>query len=282
MLSYRHGYHAGNRADVLKHAVLTWIADYLCQKDKPWVYQDTHAGGGHYDLQHPYAQKTGEFQQGIAKVWQQSNPPALLKPYLKILHNQNPSGSLQRYPGSPLFIADLMAEQKRPQDRLLLSECHATEARILKQLFEHQKHVQIFETDGFAALKSQLPPAERRGLYLIDPSYELEEDYKLVTRAIKDALVRFATGIYVLWYPVVYRRHCELLHERLKNIEVPFLRVEHCWTADTGTHGMTGAGLFILNPPWQLADRINEARNWLNDKLCEPNQGQWRINGDIV
>jgi 23S rRNA (adenine2030-N6)-methyltransferase len=165
---------------------------------------------------------------------------------------------------------------------MILSESHATEQRILQHLFSDQKHIQVFDADGFTTLKSQLPPAERRGLYLIDPSYELEADYKLVTQAIKDALLRFATGIYVVWYPVVYRRHCEMMHERLSKIDAPLLRIEHCWSADTGTHGMTGAGLFIVNPPWQLADRVNEARNWLNEKLCEPGQGQWRINGDIV
>lgn len=283
MLSYRHGYHAGNRADVLKHAVLAWIADYLCQKDKGFVYQDTHAGGGHYDLLHPYAQKTGEYQQGIAKIWQQDNPPALLRPYLAAIKLLNPTGKLHRYPGSPLLIA----QQLRAQDRMILSESHATEQRILHQLIEshslgHPKSVQLLEGDGFGALKAQLPPAERRGLYLIDPSYELEEDYTRVVHALKDALTRFATGVYVLWYPVVYRRHCEIMHERLRNISAPLLRIEHCWSTDTSAKGMTGSGLFVINPPWQLSDRIHEARQWLNQKLCVADQGHWRLNGEIL
>lgn len=174
MLSYRHSYHAGNHADVLKHIVLTLCIDALKAKEKPFLYLDTHAGAGRYILQGEYAEKTGEYLSGINLVWQRPDVPELLTGYLSLLKRYNPLETLKYYPGSPLIAKQLLREQ----DKLHLTELHPTDYPLLRQEFSKDKRATVLRADGFAQLKSKLPPASHRGIILIDPSYEMKDDYQ--------------------------------------------------------------------------------------------------------
>jgi 23S rRNA (adenine2030-N6)-methyltransferase len=250
MLSYQHGYHAGNFADVIKHLVLTQIIQYLCHKDKPLLYLETHSGRGFYDLKDSQATKTAEFQQGISLVWEQrDNLPDPFTPYLKILKSLNPQGQLRYYPGSPYLAISLL----RSQDRLAFSEWHPREFEQLARLSKQGKKVVYRHEDGLGQLKASLPPKERRGLIFIDPSYEIKEEYKSIPQALQAAFTRFATGVYCLWYPIIDNRLRDQLLRGLQTIKTDHtLRIEFYLTA-AAKPGMTGCGLFVINPPHTLA-----------------------------
>jgi 23S rRNA (adenine2030-N6)-methyltransferase len=273
MLSYRHGFHAGNFADVLKHSLLTLTVNALKRKDRPFVYIDTHAGAGKYSLNAEFALKTDEYQQGIARLWQQPESPLFIKDYLAAVRAENTGRQLQRYPGSPQLVRRLI----RLQDRMQLSELHPTDFQALSQLFVGDKQVTIAKDDGLAMLAKKLPPIQKRGLILIDPSYELKSDYRQVVETLIAAHRHFATGIYALWYPVIDRSLTEKLLENLKATGIPKqLRIEHCVQPDGSGHGMTGSGVLFINPPWQLDSQANELLPWLNRQLTE-GQGSWRV-----
>ncbi len=198
MLSYRHAFHAGNHADVLKHLLLVQLIHYLKQKDKPFWVIDTHAGAGLYELESGYATKLSEYEAGIGRLWSRPDLPASLAEYVDLVRALNPDGKLRFYPGSPWLALHAMREQ----DRLKLFELHSSDARHLQENFKDAgRRVTIAASDGFAGLKALLPPPPRRGLILIDPSYEMREDYQHVLHALRDNLSRFATGLYALWYP---------------------------------------------------------------------------------
>lgn len=255
MLSYRHAFHAGNHADVLKHCLLVHLLGYLNEKDKPWWYVDTHAGAGIYDLHSEAARKVGEFETGIGRLWDAPDLPAPLADYLDLVRALNPDGRLRLYPGSPWLASRLM----RRGDQLRLYELHGSDAPLLRHALEPLSRAARVESgDGFAALKAVLPPPPRRGLVLIDPSYELKEDYRRVITALKEGLTRFATGIYVLWYPMLQRMESRDLPERLKRLPVKgWLHVSLQVRAPAPDgFGMHGSGLFVLNPPWVTADRM--------------------------
>lgn len=201
MLSYRHSFHAGNHADVVKHIVQSLILDALKQKDKPFVYHDTHSGVGRYDLTHEWSEKTGEYKQGIARIWDNPNIPEDIKSYIDSIKALNNGENLRYYPGSPRVAR----AQIRPQDRMVLTELHPADHPLLEQEFHRDRQVSIYKEDGFQRLKASLPPQERRGLVLIDPPYELAKEYRDVVRAIHQSHKRWATGIYAIWYPVVNR-----------------------------------------------------------------------------
>jgi 23S rRNA (adenine2030-N6)-methyltransferase len=279
MLSYRHGFHAGNIADVLKHSVLALVVSALKQKDKPFVYIDTHAGAGTYNLQSAYAEKTGEYRDGVGRLWTikgKDAPPAIAA-YLALLHDLNPNGRLQIYPGSPQLLRRLL----RPQDRMQLSELHGSDYLLLRNLFANDRKVQVYEEDGLDGLKAKLPPLERRALVLIDPSYEVKSDYYRVVETLADACRRFATGVYCLWYPVIERRAAEKLLGRLKDTGIRRqLCIEFCWEEDTRGMGMTGCGLLLVNPPWQLDLHVKELLPWLN-RMLGGEEGRWRIEWQV-
>lgn len=256
MLSYQHGYHAGNFADVVKHLTLARLLTYMTSKDKPILYLETHSGRGIYDLKDSQAAKTGEYLQGISPVWEKKEQlPALFAPYIQSLRNINPSPNLRFYPGSPLLAIDLLREQ----DRLYCCELHPREFAQLDELHRQGRRVHFSNSDGMEALKALLPPAERRGLIFIDPSYEVKTDYKLIPRAINAAFQRFSTGVYCLWYPLVDNRLHEQLVRGMSAIPTKSaLRVEFNLTTAT-LPGMTGCGLWIINPPFTLADELKEA-----------------------
>ncbi len=272
MLSYRHGFHAGNHADVLKHSVLLFLHQYLQQKDKPFWVIDTHAGAGQYALQSAFAQKKAEFQQGILPLWTAAktikNP--LLKNYLNAISAVNSTEHLNNYPGSPAFIAAHL----RAQDRLHLFELHSSDFRLLeKQMAQHEKvdkQIIIKNEDGFAGLKALLPPNPRRALVLIDPSYEDKKEYDRVIFALKDALTRFATGTYMIWYPELARLESRDFPKRLKRTCKEYVHVAlSVKTPSSDGFGMHGSGLFIVNPPFTLHEELAQALPILQDLLKE-------------
>ncbi|MDR2220137.1 MAG: 23S rRNA (adenine(2030)-N(6))-methyltransferase RlmJ [Methylobacillus sp.] len=261
MLSYRHAFHAGNHADVLKHAVLTFMLDYYNQKDKPYWFIDTHAGAGCYQLGTGFAAKNAEHETGIDKLQMRDDLPEMLRRYVTLAREDE-----QRYPGSPLIAWKLM----RPQDKLRLFELHPTDVSLLRDMFEHgRRRVQIEQTDGFAGLKALLPPSTRRAIILIDPPYEVKDDYRHVITALKGALQRFATGTYALWYPKLQRPEIHMMLENLKKLaREDWLNVAldvHAPNLDG--YGMYGSGLFILNPPWTLHEELQTVMPWLTRTL---------------
>jgi 23S rRNA (adenine2030-N6)-methyltransferase len=256
MLSYRHAYHAGNHADVLKHLVLMLCLEHMNAKDKPYLVVDTHAGAGVYGLDSASAQRTGEYQDGIARVWRAPSNPDALQRLLDMIRTLNPSGGLHKYPGSP-WIAQTMS---RPGDKLRLCELHSTDYALLKRNFDDDKHITIDHADGFDVLKAALPPPSRRGLVLIDPSYEIKSDYAKVVAAMKDALSRFATGTFLIWHPMLPLLEANALPERLKKMGARHwlhatLQVR---PPSTKGHGMHGSGMMVINPPWTLAATLRE------------------------
>lgn len=261
MLSYQHGYHAGNFADVLKHLTLSRLLNYMTRKDKPVFYLETHSGRGIYDLKDSQANKTGEYHQGISLLWQKkSQLPPVFSDYKQILNDLNPKGDLRYYPGSPLIALHGL----RPEDRLFCCELHPREFEFLQQLDTRDKRVFFSESDGIHSLKSQLPPAERRGLVFIDPAYEIKNEYKQIPLAIKSAFAHFSAGVYCLWYPLVDKYlHQQLLRGMADIPSVNKLRIEFYLTAAAATPGMTGCGLWIINPPYTLADEMKEGLQFL-------------------
>jgi 23S rRNA (adenine2030-N6)-methyltransferase len=274
MLSYRHAFHAGNFADVLKHIILIQLLEYLGKKDQPFCCIDTHAGAGDYVLDSGYALKNKEFDNGIGKLWSRHDLPDAVASYVKLIKHTNNNSKMTHYSGSPLIIQQLL----RKQDRLFLYELHSTEVDLLTTAIGRDKRVKIFHADGLKNSVGLLPPQERRGLLLIDPSYELKTDYIEVANALCAMHKRFATGTYALWYPVVDRRRNQALERALqtsgmKNIQLFELGI----TADTDEHGMTASGLIIVNPPWTLTAQMQTVLPWLAEVLGNNEAGCYRI-----
>lgn len=266
MLSYRHGYHAGNYADVLKHAILLQTLQLMHKKDKPLVYVDTHAGAGGYTLTDEFAQKTGEYLDGVAKLWDQSDLPQSLKDYVDAVRhfNADDPDTLALYPGSPAII-DI---ELGPKDRMVLHELHSSDHMLLEDYFSNDKQVKVIKGDGLKGLIGAVPPLERRALVLIDPSYEIKTDYQTVAETIIKAHKRFATGVFMLWYPVVNRAQTERMLATLANSGIKRqLRIEQAIKPDSEEFGMTAAGLWIINPPWQLDDIAAEMLTYLHKTL---------------
>ncbi|WDE07164.1 23S rRNA (adenine(2030)-N(6))-methyltransferase RlmJ [Thalassomonas viridans] len=270
MLSYRHAFHAGNFADVLKHSVLTLVLDYMTRKEKGFSYIDSHSGAGMYQLTDSYAQKTGEYKEGIARLLAADTrqaTPAPLQPYLELIENLNrdsAQGELSLYPGSPGIAKAIL----RRQDSAHLFELHPTDIGYLNDFCQRWRKAHIKQSDGYQGVLSLLPPPSRRGVVLIDPPYELKEDYPKAVKTIIKACDKFTTGTYMLWYPVVKRALVTEMEETfsasgVKNI----LQVEFSQRPDTEEYGMTGTGLFIVNPPWQLKDQLAEILPYLKTRL---------------
>ncbi|EKF9795742.1 23S rRNA (adenine(2030)-N(6))-methyltransferase RlmJ [Vibrio cholerae] len=273
MLSYRHSFHAGNHADVLKHIVQSLILNSLQQKEKPFVYHDTHSGVGRYDLTHEWSEKTGEYKQGIARVWQQDNIPAELDSYLDAIRQLNQGETLRYYPGSPRVARAHL----RDQDRMVLTELHPSDYPLLEQEFHRDRQVSIYKEDGFARLKASLPPQERRGLVLIDPPYELAKEYRDVVRAIAQSYKRWATGIYAIWYPVVNRCDIDDMLEGLQGLEIrKILQIELGVAPDTNERGMTASGMIVINPPWTLESQMQTILPFLKQAIA-PATGHYKV-----
>lgn len=271
MLSYRHVFHAGNHADVLKHTVLLAVLAYFNQKDKPYWVIDTHAGAGGYRFDAGRATTHAEHEDGIGRLWNRTDLPPLLANYVAAIRGDNPHGQLKRYPGSPLLALRAM----RPADRLRLFELHPADVKLLAQTIagatpDAQKRVTIKQEDGFAGLKVLLPPPSRRGLVVIDPAYEDKRDYARVVAALREGLQRFPTGTYLVWYPLLQKNESILLAGRLKKLAPDWLNVTLTVKAPSAAAGlgMHGSGVFIINPPWTLAKDLRETLPWLADTLA--------------
>ncbi|WP_368925238.1 23S rRNA (adenine(2030)-N(6))-methyltransferase RlmJ [Proteus mirabilis] len=270
MLSYRHSFHAGNHADVLKHIVQTLIIESLKEKEKPFLYLDTHAGAGRYQLTNVHATRTGEYLEGIARLWQQEEVPELILPYFEAVGSLNTSDELRYYPGSPLLAAKLLREQ----DLLMLTELHPTDFPLLRTEFSRDKRVRVCREDGFGQLKSKLPPASRRGFALIDPPYELKQDYSAVVKGIVEGYKRFATGTYAIWYPVVHRQQIKRMLKELEATGIrKILQIELAVKPDSDQLGMTASGMIVINPPWKLASQMASILPWLHKTLVPEGTG---------
>ena len=282
MLSYRHAFHAGNHADVLKHTVTIMLLRYMNQKDTPYMVIDTHAGAGVYALDGGYASKNAEYETGIAKLWGRTDLPAPLADYVQLIKDMNPSGKLRYYPGSP-YCAEKTA---REQDRIRLFELHPSEVKILDENFRklaaHAREqgqrstvrgtrVLTQRGNGFLGLKSLLPPPSRRALVLIDPPYEDKKDYQYTVDALKDAIKRFPGGTYAVWYPILQRIGSKQLPEKLKNLGVKsWLNVSlSISTPSPDGFGLSSSGMFILNPPYTLEADLKKMMPYLVDVLAE-------------
>ncbi|EKO3666627.1 23S rRNA (adenine(2030)-N(6))-methyltransferase RlmJ [Vibrio metschnikovii] len=273
MLSYRHSFHAGNHADVLKHIVQSLILNALQQKETPFVYHDTHSGVGRYDLTHEWSEKTGEYKQGIGRLWQQTDTPAEIDSYLEAVKALNQGEELRYYPGSPRIARAHL----RAQDRMVLSELHPSDYPLLEQEFARDRQVAIYKQDGFARLKASLPPKERRGLVLIDPPYELAKEYRDVVQAIAQSHKRWSTGIYAIWYPVVNRCDIEDMLEGLANLGIrKILQIELGVAPDTNQRGMTASGMIVINPPWKLESEMQTILPFLKQAIA-PATGHFKV-----
>jgi|SRR5579883_1061554 len=279
-MNYRHIYHAGNFADVIKHVTLIAILQALLRKDTAFCYLDTHAGIGYYDLLSESAGKTKEYESGIEKVIRAEQPPLLVQDYLDCVHQINNRlsashlhlASLHYYPGSPM-IARYFA---RPQDRLIACELQPEEYQSLKNTFAGDKQVALHHLDGFLGLKAFLPPHERRGLVLIDPPYESPDEFTRITHSLPIALKRWQTGTYAIWYPIKERRQTERFYRSLKQaLSQPILIVELTIYPDLANH-LNGCGMAIINPPWQLDETLAAILPWLWQTLAINHQGGYR------
>lgn len=274
MLSYRHSFHAGNYADVLKHLVQVLIIEALQQKEKGFLYLDTHSGAGHYSLSSQESEKTGEFIQGIARLWDRQDLPPSLQKYLDQVKKVNFKPHLAYYPGSPLIAANML----RAQDRAIFTELHPTDYPLLRKNFVQIKNIQVKRENGFQQLKSALPPKERRGFILIDPSYELKEDYDLVVKAITEGYKRFATGTYAIWYPVVWRQQVKRMFNALQATGIrKILLIELGVRPDSEQRGMTASGMIVINPPWTLEQEMRAVLPYLTQLLAPEDTGHWRV-----
>ena len=265
MLAYRHAFHAGNHADVLKHLVLVQVLRYMNGKDKPYRFVDTHAGAGGYSLEGRYAQKKGEYERGIGLLWDRDDLPEPLADYVARVREFNPQGVLEQYPGSPAIARMLL----RPTDQMRLFELHPTEHRILDAYLGAQRGVEVKHADGFDGLKSQLPPPSRRGVVLIDPSYEGHGDYGRVIATLRDALQRFAEGVYLVWYPQVQKVEAAELPRRLDALAREGWLHARLTVArpDSQGFGLAGSGMFVINPPYTLHDTLAGVLPWLVEVL---------------
>jgi 23S rRNA (adenine2030-N6)-methyltransferase len=265
LLSYRHSFHAGNFADVLKHIVLVEILEYLAGKEKAFEYIDSHAGAGLFDLTHGHAEKLEEFRGGIGRLWGRDWPQ--FESYFDAIRACNPQGSLNYYPGSPLIAMHFM----RPQDRAWLFELHPKDYRRLEKNTQANHRIRVACQDGHQGVLALLPPASRRGLILIDPSYEIKSEYEQVSETVKKAYKKFSTGIYAIWYPVVEREKiCQLERSLVASGIRDIQRFELGLAPDSDGHGMTASGMIVINPPWKLYEKMSRVLPELAGALGAP------------
>jgi 23S rRNA (adenine2030-N6)-methyltransferase len=264
-MNYLHGFHAGNHADVLKHTVLLYLINRLKQKDKAFFVLDTHAGRGQYLIQGEQAQKTGEAQQGIFKMITLKKLPEPLHFFLKQVERVNPIGSLLNYPGSPVLIA----QQLREQDRLVCYESQKPEFDVLRQIFNNDQNVKTELGDGYQAVKALLPPKERRGLVLIDPPYEAQEqEYQQILTSLQEALLRWPTGQFAIWYPIKQRRSLIGFFRKVAQLGMKSaLVLELLVRKDNSPLRMNGSGMLIINPPFQMDTDLNTSMSKLVELL---------------
>jgi 23S rRNA (adenine2030-N6)-methyltransferase len=276
MLAYRHAFHAGNHGDVLKHLVLVQVLRHMALKDKAYTLVDTHAGAGGYALASRYAQQTGEHEAGIGRLYGRDDLPPALADLVGLVREFNAGGALEQYPGSPALAQMLL----RRQDRLRLYELHPTDHRILHAFVGERPHTEVRMEDGFAALSRELPPPSRRGVVLVDPSYELKSDYAKVVAALRETIQSFATGTMIVWYPQVGLLESAQLPRRLSAAAAGapkgWLHASlQLMPPAPGGFGMTGSGVFVLNPPWPLQQALRECLPYLVQVLGQHDKARF-------
>jgi 23S rRNA (adenine2030-N6)-methyltransferase len=282
-MNYRHAFHAGNFADVIKHIVLVRILLHLQEKDAAFRVIDTHAGAGRYDLTGEEAERGGEWLTGIARILQarfSENTLPLIKPYLDIIRAFNPQGGqLKAYPGSPLIARALL----RPQDRLTACELEAKAHKALIEALRRDTQARVVELDGWTALPAFVPPKERRGLVLIDPPYEQKDEFERLAAGFSEAFAKWPTGSYLLWYPAKSRRATDELAQQVAQTigqarpPGKCLRVEFSVAPQTAGTGLTSAGLLVVNPPWTLAAELKAILPELEKPLGQGGAGRFRL-----
>jgi 23S rRNA (adenine2030-N6)-methyltransferase len=279
-MNYRHAYHAGNFADVLKHLVLALVIDYLKRKEAPFRVIDTHAGCGRYALGSIQAAKTGEWRGGIGRLLGPDVRPLpadvarVMGPYLEAVRSENPTPQLEVYPGSPLIARRLM----RPQDVLVANELHPEDGAELKSVLGRDRRVKLLAIDGWFALKSLLPPKERRSVVLIDPPFEEEGELARLAEGLAEALRRFENGVYVAWYPIKDLKSIAAFHDALAAIAGPeLMRVELMIRGGNAPDRLNGCGLIVANPPYTLRDDLAAVLPELAHRLAEGSGARHRL-----
>jgi 23S rRNA (adenine2030-N6)-methyltransferase len=276
-MNYRHAYHAGSFADVVKHAALARIFVHLAAKPQPFRVVDTHAGSGRYDLSGPEASRTGEWRGGIGRLAAATLPAAaahLLEPYLSAVNAVNDGGELRLYPGSPLLARALM----RRQDRLIACELEPTAAKALTHALKGDMRLKAVAIDGWTALKAYVPPKERRGVVVVDPPFEQPDDFARLAEGLSHAHRKWSTGIYVLWYPIKDRAGPDALARRLRRSGIAkVLRAELLVAPDNNPDRLNGSGLIIVNPPWTLETELNVMLPALAAALAPGGPGRARL-----
>lgn len=276
MLSYRHAYHAGNFADLLKHLIQIEILKYMGKKEKPFEYIDTHAGAGAYRLDSSMAEKNKEYQNGIGRFLRdETNIPKIegLVNLVRDCDKKLGAGDGILYPGSPLIASELL----RPQDKAWLYELHSTDFPLLKEQFVRNKHVFVRQEDGFKGLLGLLPCASRRAFVLIDPPYEIKDDYSKVVSIVEKAHRKMSNAIFAIWYPVVERDRIDLIKSQFIESGIRSIaQFELGVKADTDEKGMTSAGMIVINPPWTLFGQMQELLPKLADVVSQDGQPHFR------
>jgi 23S rRNA (adenine2030-N6)-methyltransferase len=274
MLSYRHMYHAGNFADVFKHALLARLLIALAAKDKPFLYLDTHAGIGRYDLTHSWAQKAREYDNGVGRVWKAKDAPAALEPYLEVVRALNPGDTLRFYPGSPLIAKRFVREG----DRMVLNELNKVDHEELQLVLGNEPRVAVECRDAYQSLKAYLPPPERRGLVLIDSSFDRARELDRIVKALKEAHGRWPTGVYAIWYPLMEPM---AMRDFLGSIERSgirkVLRMEIVVRERDESGIIPGCGMLVVNPPWRFDEEARPMLAWLARKLVVSGKGESRV-----
>ena len=272
-MNYRHAFHAGNHADVLKHYVLSRLIALLSRKEAPFAYLDSHAGIGLYDLRGDQASRTGEWLEGIARLWQATDVPDPLLDYLEVIRAMNPDGELRHYPGSP-ELARLLT---REQDRLHLNEKHPEDGRLLKENMHGDRRVAVHLGEGWHVPRALLPTREKRALLLIDPPFEQADEMERCAQSLSEAIGRMRQAVVAIWYPIKDLRQLRRFYNDLEKSKAPkLLRVElYVHSTDDPTR-LNGSGLVISNPPWGLEDELKQILPWLA-KLLGQTQGGWRM-----
>ncbi len=271
-MNYRHVYHAGNFADVLKHVVLIALIEALKTKQTPFAVLDTHAGAGRYSLASEEALKTGEFRDGVMRLLAAERLPTLVHAYLNLVRSQNGS---QSYPGSPLIAAQLL----RDSDRLMVCELQNAEIASLRQLFARDARVAVHQRDGYQAMSALLPPPEKRGLVLIDPPFEAQEqEFRVIEEALAAAHKRFANGVYAVWYPIKLRQSVLPFHRWLKESGMrKVLVAEICVHPDNSALRLNGCGMAIVNAPYKLDRTLAEILPTLATTLAHSRYAQFKL-----
>jgi 23S rRNA (adenine2030-N6)-methyltransferase len=275
-LNYRHAFHAGGFADVLKHVVLVRVLLHLLKKDTPIRVIETHAGAGRYDLAGTKAARTAEWRDGIGRLFEQplaGDAAKLIEPYLALVRAANPDGKLSLYPGSPLIARALL----RPQDRMIFCELHPEERAALGTHLGRDRRAKIIELDGWLALKAYVPPKERRGLVLVDPSFEVEDEFMRLENGLAEAHARWATGSYLAWYPVKDRREADAFARRLARRIEKILRIELAVDTVRPDGRLAACGLLAINPPWTLEKEMGVLFPQLGKTLARQGAGNYRL-----